>query len=177
MRCFPSSIFDFGPTSQFDWPITQKTKIWRLQKIEDIILKYKIPPLWPTYIAERKTRFAKTYGIKVRCYGEHVEEHNGNLKNLMKSHWKLERNIVKTHWEPRKNEKKSFPPELKKKKARHLECMLGPSHWLHEISPPKRVWHHFWPQLLALAKNTLFINWGYFFFVGTYPHKGWGLSH
>ncbi len=24
----------------------------------------------------------------------------------------------------------------------HLECMLGPSHWLHEISLPKRLGHH-----------------------------------
>jgi hypothetical protein len=59
-------------------------------------------------------------------------------------------------------------PKLKKKKARQFECMLGPSHWLHEISPPKRVWHHFWLQLIDLAKNTL-INWGYLFFVGTCP--------
>jgi hypothetical protein len=55
--------------------------------------------------------------------------------------------------------------------------MLGPSHWLHEISPPKRVWHHFWLQLIDLAKNTLLINWGYLFFVGTCPHREQGLSH
>jgi hypothetical protein len=54
------------------------------------------------------------------------------------------------------------PPKLKGKKARHLECMLGPSHWLHEISLPKRVPRHFWPQLIPLAKNTLPI-WGYLF--------------
>jgi hypothetical protein len=72
------------------------------------ILKYRVPPLWPTYIGKRRTTFAKAYGIKVRCYGEHVGEHNGNLKNLMRFHWEVERNIVKTHWEPRKNEKKSF---------------------------------------------------------------------
>jgi hypothetical protein len=35
-------------------------------------------------------------------------------------------NIVGTQWEPGKNEKKSFhPPNLKGKKARQLECMLG----------------------------------------------------
>jgi len=33
--------------------------------------------------------------------------------------------------------------------------MLGPSHWLHEISLPKGVHHHFWPGLIPLAKNTL----------------------
>jgi hypothetical protein len=36
--------------------------------------------------------------------------------------------------------------------------VLGPSHWLHEISLPKRVCHHFWPGLLPLANNTLPIN-------------------
>jgi hypothetical protein len=29
--------------------------------------------LWHNYIGERRTTFANTYGIKVRCYEEHVE--------------------------------------------------------------------------------------------------------
>jgi hypothetical protein len=58
-------------------------KLWRL--IEDSILKYRVPPLWPTYIGERKTTFAKAYEIKVRCYGEHVGEHIGNLGNIGKT--------------------------------------------------------------------------------------------
>jgi hypothetical protein len=33
--------------------------------------------------------------------------------------------------------------------------MLGPSHWLHEISLPKIVCHHFWPPLIPLARNAL----------------------
>jgi hypothetical protein len=53
--------------------------------------------------------------------------------------------------------KKTFPlpQNLKGKKARYLECMLGPSHWLHEFSLSKRVCHHFWPGPIPLAKNTL----------------------
>jgi hypothetical protein len=51
-------------------------KLWRLSKIEGSILKYRVPHLWPTYIGERRTTFAKAYGIKVRCYldvfGKHV---------------------------------------------------------------------------------------------------------
>jgi hypothetical protein len=31
-------------------------------------------------MGERRTTFAKAYGIKLRCYGEHVGEHIGNLK-------------------------------------------------------------------------------------------------
>jgi hypothetical protein len=55
------------------------------------------------------------------------------------------------------------PQNIKGKKARHLECMLGP---YHEISLPKRLGHHFWPGLTALvAKNTLPIQcWGTFDF-------------
>jgi len=46
----------------------------------------------------------------VRCYGEHVREHIGNL---MGTHWELKGNIVGTNGEPQKNEKKSFPTLLK----------------------------------------------------------------
>jgi len=66
---------------KFDWLISQKKmKLWRLPEIEGLfILKCRVPALCPTYIGERRTTFAKAYGIKVRCYGEHVEEHIGNL--------------------------------------------------------------------------------------------------
>jgi hypothetical protein len=59
-----------------------------------------------------------------------------------------------------KMKKNPSPSNLKgKKKTRHLECMLGPSHWLHEISCCKRrVGHHFWHGLIPLAKNTLVID-------------------
>jgi hypothetical protein len=33
--------------------------------------------------------------------------------------------------------------------------MLGPSHWLQQISLPKRVHNHFWHGLIPLTKNTL----------------------
>jgi hypothetical protein len=36
----------------------------------------------PPITDERRTTFAKAYGIKVRCYGEHAEEHSGNLGNI-----------------------------------------------------------------------------------------------
>jgi len=54
-------------------------KLWMmLPKIQGSILIYRVPPLWP-----RRTTFAKALGIKVSCYGEHVEEHNGNLRNIL----------------------------------------------------------------------------------------------
>jgi hypothetical protein len=60
-------------------------KLWRLPKIQGSILKYRVPPLWPTYVGEGRTTFAKAYGIKVRYYGEHVVEHIGNLRNILRT--------------------------------------------------------------------------------------------
>jgi hypothetical protein len=141
--------------SQFHWA-SKKKKLWRLLKVEGSIFNYRVPPFWRTYVGERRTTFAKSYGIKVRCYGEHVGEHIGNL---MGTHWVLIGNVVGTHWEPEKNEKKnpSPPPHPNiegKKKQGNLSAYLD---WVHEISLTKRVCHHFWPELLPLAKNTLLI--------------------
>jgi hypothetical protein len=59
-------------------------KLQRLRKIEGSVLKYRVPSLWPTCIAgEMKTTFAKAYEIKVRCYGEHVEEHIEDFRNIL----------------------------------------------------------------------------------------------
>jgi hypothetical protein len=46
-------------------PSLQKEKQWRLPKTKGSILKYTVPPLWPTYIDERRTPYSKAYGIKV----------------------------------------------------------------------------------------------------------------
>jgi hypothetical protein len=58
-------------------------KPWGFPKIDGSILKYKIPTLCPTYIGERRTTFAKAYGIKARCYGQHVGEQIGSLENIL----------------------------------------------------------------------------------------------
>jgi hypothetical protein len=47
---------------------------------------------------------------------------------------------------------KKNPPTRQLEKARHLGCMLGPSHWLYEISLSKTVGHHFWPGLMSWAE-------------------------
>jgi hypothetical protein len=47
----------------------------------------------------RGQHFAEAYEIKVMCYGEHVEKHEENLRNLRGTYWELRRNIVGTHWE------------------------------------------------------------------------------
>jgi hypothetical protein len=87
MRCLPSPIFFLKiiwARSEFDWPITQeKKKNYRgsPQNTSSPNLNYRVPPLWPTYMGEMTTSFAM--GIKVRCYGEHAEEHIRNLKNIL----------------------------------------------------------------------------------------------
>jgi hypothetical protein len=65
--------------SQFDWPIAPKKMKGGGSQNGRFYFEYRVHPLWPTYIGERRTTFAKAYGIKVRCYGEHVGEHIGNL--------------------------------------------------------------------------------------------------
>ncbi len=96
---------------------SKKLKLWRLPKLEGSILKCRVPPLWPSYIGERRTTFAKAYGIKVRWYGEHVGEHIGNLETMLGIQWEHIRNTLGT----RKNEKNppsSLLQNLKGKKAR-----------------------------------------------------------
>jgi hypothetical protein len=50
-------------------------KLSSFLKIEGSVVMYIVPPLQTTYIGERRTTFAYAYGIKMRCYGEHVVEH------------------------------------------------------------------------------------------------------
>jgi len=46
-----------------------------------------------------------------------------------------------------------LPPTRKKREAPSLQDV--PSHWLQGISIPKIGCHYFWPELIALPKNTL----------------------
>jgi hypothetical protein len=92
-KYLPSSFFlgggvGEGATSQFDWPIApQKMKLWRLPKIKGSVLMYIVPPFSLGCIGERRTTFAKAYGVKVRCLnGEHVGEHIVNLGNMLGTH-------------------------------------------------------------------------------------------
>ncbi len=46
-------------------------------------MKFVVSSFGPgSYIGERRTTFAKAYGIKVRCYGEYVGEHLGKFGNI-----------------------------------------------------------------------------------------------
>jgi hypothetical protein len=69
-----------------------------------------------------RTTFAKAYGIKVRCYGEHVGEHIGNLGNILRTHWELEREHVGNKRKMKKSLPTPTPPtqNLKEKKIKAL---------------------------------------------------------
>jgi hypothetical protein len=83
-----------------------------------------IVPLWPIHRGERKTTFAKTYGVKKRWSWERVEkyskEHGEQIGNMMRTHWEPDGNTLRM----RENEKKLTPtpyPNPKGIKSGHLE--------------------------------------------------------
>jgi hypothetical protein len=70
--------------NQFDWPINKKKmRLWELPKIKGSILKYRILPVWPTYIRARRITFSKACGIKVMCYWELFGKHVKKLGNSL----------------------------------------------------------------------------------------------
>ncbi len=71
--------------------------------------------LWPNYIGEKWRSLGKTYGIKARCYCEHIR----NLGNILGTHWELEREHVGNKGKRKK--KSSAPhPKPKRKKIKAL---------------------------------------------------------
>ncbi len=81
-----------------------------------------------TYMGERSTTtFAKSYGIKTRCYWELF---GGTCQEFM--------NLL--FWMPQLQETKGTPHDTT-------------FHWLHGNYFPKNGCHYFWPGLVALPKN------------------------
>jgi len=75
--CLTSPTFFF-----FGWQLAnligpsqkKKLKLWMLPKIEDSMESESASP---SYIGEKGRTLGKTYGIKVRCYWEHIENLKG----------------------------------------------------------------------------------------------------
>ncbi len=64
--------------------------------MEGSTLKCANSPLWPSYMAgERRTKFAKAYRMKLRCYWGFFGE---NVRN-MGTYWELIEDMMGTHWE------------------------------------------------------------------------------
>ncbi len=55
MRCLPILFICFSQWTNLIGPSHKKMKLWRLPKIEGFILKYWLPPLWPTHMGKRRT--------------------------------------------------------------------------------------------------------------------------
>jgi hypothetical protein len=69
MRWLPSSIIIISilqGINVIDPSLQKIKKLWWLPKIEGSILKFKVPPFWPTYTRQRWTTLAKVHGLKVR---------------------------------------------------------------------------------------------------------------
>ncbi len=89
----------------------------------------------------------KPYGIKPRCYWEHLGERI----------WDPDGNMLRTHWEQGKNTQKiplSRPPHTtpKRKKRVHHECILSLPIDCTEFLFPKQVVTIFWLGLMAGAE-------------------------
>jgi hypothetical protein len=156
MRCPPSSIF-FLFCNEPIWLTHHSKKTETLKTPQNKSLYFEVyssSPLAQLYRWKEDNNCQSIWDkseVLWRTSWEHV-------KNMMGNYWELKGNMVVTYWEPEKNEKKSCcptPPNLKGKNARHLQCLLESSHWLHEISLCKRVPNHFWPGLIPFATNTL----------------------
>jgi hypothetical protein len=81
------------------WEFDDNTKLWRFPIIEGSIMKYEVSTLWSTYIGERRTTFAKAYGIKCEVLWGTILGTFQELGNSLLSH---------THTPP--------PPPSKRKK-------------------------------------------------------------
>ncbi len=138
LRCSPLLLncrvqFKFNFFSFCNKPIwlahhATKLKLWRLPEAQGSILMYRVPALSLTYTGEKRTIFAKAYGIKVRCYGEHVGEPDGNPLGTWKEH---SENTLGTR-ETLKNILPP-PPKLKRKK--------GKAPWVHACAFPLPAWN------------------------------------
>jgi hypothetical protein len=73
---------------------------------------YRISPLWPKYVGERRTTLAKAYGIKVRCYWELF---GGNMSGTWELFAFLGYFFLSPHW-LNKITFFSFYPEMGKDK-------------------------------------------------------------
>jgi hypothetical protein len=136
-------FFFFFNLQQRSWLVQdffKKIKLWRLPGIEASTLKYRVPPLWPPLYRWKEDNICQSIWdesevLRRTCWGMHWE-----LGEHIENQGKMKKNP-------------SPIPNWKGKKVRHLHCMLGPSHWLHEISLSKRVCHHFWPGLICPCKE------------------------
>jgi len=79
-RYLPTYFFIFlGRQVNLIGPLLPKNETMEAPQKKRLCFDVHSSSVQPTYIGERRTTFAKAYGIKVRClYGEHAREHIEN---------------------------------------------------------------------------------------------------
>ncbi len=100
----------------------------------------------------------KPHRVKPRCYWEHLEEPIWEHFENLRTFWELDVDLMRALWEhignKERKQKNHYSPSQKGKNWIIHKCMLSEhSHWLHELSISKTEGHHFWPGLIARAKN------------------------
>ncbi len=93
--------FFFFAIGHFDWPIIKKNLKLEMLANEDGIFPLASPFWW------KKRTLGKGYEIKWNVIGNTLEDHIGNLKNIMETHWKP--------WERKSKEILSSDPTPKRK--------------------------------------------------------------
>jgi len=146
----------------------------------------------------RKFNFGQQLWHKLWCYWEYLEEHIGNLVNMMgMSLQTCGRNILRTWREQLFWTSHPWPPSVQRKRAWPPSVHVEPFHRLHENSIHKIVCYKFSPWPISLSKKhgylpityyfvwvcryTSSINWGahptfFFFFLGVErSHFDWSI--
>jgi hypothetical protein len=144
--CLTSPTFFFFFCNKIFWlaHCKKKLKLWRPPQNRRFYWKLEYLPLWPTYTSEKGRTLGKTYGIKARCYWEHI----GNLGNIFE-------NLKGKCWEQKENEKKSSPhpiprpppPKLKRKKFKVPR--------VHAFNLPIGCMYFWFPKLLVIIFGLL----------------------
>ncbi len=60
-------------------PLQNKVETMEAPQNKSFYEKMECLMFWPSYVHERGRTLGKTYGIKARCYWDHLGEHIGNL--------------------------------------------------------------------------------------------------
>jgi hypothetical protein len=163
-------LFPFA-RSHFDWPITivlgKHLTLPQNRSVERGLLLAHLYMLW-------KFNFGQQLWHKLRCYWEHLEEHIGNLVNMLgMSLQTCGRKILRTRREQLFGTSHPRPPSVQMKRAWPPSVHIEPFHRLHENFIHKIVCYNFRPWLISLSKKHGYLPIILYGCVGTHP-PSWG---
>jgi hypothetical protein len=119
----------------------------------------------------RKFNFGQQLWHKLWCYWEYLEEHIGNLVNMMGMSLQIcGRNILRTWREQLFWTSHPWPPpSVQRKRAWPPSVHVEPFHRLHENSIHKIVCYNFSPWPISLSKKHGYLPIILYGCVGTHP--------